>query len=131
MSVSGASAGASYSDSIARKLPSDVKKELDNVFSPAWDRQVVMVIGPEFKSGTPKEVIIENFLTGLNTLVRHGQLSQDSAFVKAAIAALSDYLTSDNGERTVLDKQRLDFVSIARAGLERVIAQALLASASL
>ncbi len=131
MSVLGASTSASYTEALALSLPGEVKKELDTVFSPAWDSKVVLVIGPEFKRSTEKDVIVENFLTGLHILVQQGQLAPDSAFAKVAIAALSQYLNPDHGPVTVLDPQRLNFVSLAQPGLETVIAKAMLASASL
>jgi hypothetical protein len=112
-----------YTPEIAASLPPAAAAQLSPFLEPAWDSAIRITLGPWFHPDESIATIAANFQYGMSVLVDQQALDANSVFVKSALSAFETYLASDAA--TVLDPNRMDFLSKAAPGLETEIANAL------
>ena len=121
----GASQSNEYSAEAVASLPNEVRDQAARVFKAPWDRMTRLVIGPKFSKGVSQSTIAQNFLFGLQSLIRERKLDSNSPFVKSAIGLLSAQLES--GGTALINPVDIAFDK-AKPGLEATIAHALQAT---
>ncbi len=123
MSAKGASASREYTPQAGAEFPKPVSDQLAAVFTPGWDSQTQLVLGPRFRKGASQFEIAPNLLHGIDVLVVHGNLDGTSPFVSRAHSVLTTFLESDGS--APIQAGQLDFLTQAKPGLETQIAAAL------
>lgn len=123
MEFRGDSKSIEYTPDAVAALPKEVRDQLARVMNPSWDAQNAMVIGPRFAKGTSQSTISQNYLFGIQVLVRHRKLDSGSPFVQSAQHVLSQQLESQDQIR--LTSGNLTFTQDAKPGLETAISYAM------
>jgi hypothetical protein len=118
----GATRSREYSPEAVASLPAEARDQISRVFTGAWDVKSRLVVGPRFPKGAPQSDIAQNFLLGMQSLMRERQLDSTSPFVQSAVALLSAQLES--GGPVVINPNGIAFDK-AKPGLEGTIANAL------
>jgi hypothetical protein len=86
--VTVAASGASY--------PPKVKEQVDQLLTVEYNSKTMPVIGPKFDKNADDKTIATDFITGIDTLTKTGNLNSSSAFVKAALDALKGVQSNGN-----------------------------------
>jgi hypothetical protein len=124
MIFKGGDQGEQPDPDLVASLPQKVRDQLAGIFKGGWDTKNSLVIGPRFSKGTSPSTIAQNFLFGLQSLVRSGKLDANSPFVQRARQLLSSQVESGD-QMLYLNSGSLDFTNQAKSGLESAIARAL------
>jgi len=111
-----------YSPEAIASLPSDIRDQITRVFTAAWDVKSRLVLGPRFLKGAPQSDIAQNFLLGIQSLIRERQLDSNAPFVQSVVTLLSAQLES--GGPVVINPNGIAFDK-AKPGLESTVANAL------
>ena len=118
----GATQSQEYSPEAIASLPSDIRDQITRVFTAAWDVKSRLVLGPRFLKGAPQSDIAQNFLLGIQSLIRERQLDSNAPFVQSVVTLLSAQLES--GGPVVINPNGIAFDK-AKPGLESTVANAL------
>ena len=82
-------ANEEYSPARFSVLPGNVLDQITKVLKATWDAKTALVIGPRFLKGALQPEIEQNFLFGIQALIREGRLDANSPFVGSAMQLLS------------------------------------------
>jgi hypothetical protein len=118
----GATQSSEYSPAAVASLPNDVQEQVAHVFKTAWDTKTGLVIGPRFSKDASQSEIAQNFLFGIQSLIRDEKLDSSSPFIQSTVRLLSAQLESSD---PVAKNANNLMLSEAKTGLEAMIANAL------
>lgn len=117
----GESQSNQYTPDAVASLPQEVRDQLARVFE--RDVKGGLVIGPRFSKGTSQSTITQNFVYGIQVLIRSRKLDSKSPFVENAKRVLTAQLLSQ--DQMQLNSASLAFTKDAKTDVEKEIANAL------
>jgi hypothetical protein len=73
--------------------PEQILDELEPVLTPRWIDQHILTLGPRYGPDEPASQIAADYLVGIRELIRRGQLTETSPFVRDVMGALDPVAT--------------------------------------